>query len=89
MEWVEKEFSSENFLSLGRACFEIGKKIEEMFYSNGYDTLILPSRGAIPLFTIAILINCYIANQENREIKLKNIAIPSILKNTQVLKVFR
>jgi hypothetical protein len=81
MKWIEIEFSLENFLSLGKACYELGKKVEELFYVYEYDTMIVPSRGACPLAEVSIGIRNYIANQQNEESRLKNVVVSSILKN--------
>jgi len=73
------EFSSENFLSLGRACYEIGKLMGDLF--NSCDTLLIPSRGAWPLAEVAVGICHYRAKRLGEESKLDNVRTISLLRD--------
>ena len=81
------EFSSENFLSLGRACYEIGKLMEDLF--NSYETLLIPSRGAWPLAEVAVGICKYRAKRLGEEDKLSDVRTISLLKGYAGFKNFK
>lgn len=49
MSKIEDEFSEDNFLSLAMACYQIAELIKEG-YESGCDSLIIPSRGAFPIY---------------------------------------
>ncbi|MCD6403707.1 MAG: hypothetical protein J7L59_00790 [Nanoarchaeota archaeon] len=48
--FYEKEFSLENFLSLAQGCVLTANKLMELHEKKDADSLIIPSRGAYPIF---------------------------------------
>ncbi len=53
---LEREFSPENFMAYAQACEEIAIKLEEILREpKGNVAILLPSRGALPLFNGAVL----------------------------------
>ncbi|MBU4086606.1 MAG: hypothetical protein KKB21_03455 [Nanoarchaeota archaeon] len=47
---LEQEFSDENVLKFGRACFDIAEIINAKSKNPSFNTLLIPSRGAVPFF---------------------------------------
>ena len=56
---LERIFSERNVLDYSTACLELGVKMPEVRDSFDFDTLVVPSRGAVPFFLGA----CYSLNK--------------------------
>ena len=52
-------FSEENILKYSEACLELGLSIPRVWKRRNLDTLVIPSRGAVPFF----LGTCYGLNK--------------------------
>ncbi|MEM4270862.1 MAG: hypothetical protein QXO70_02075, partial [Candidatus Pacearchaeota archaeon] len=50
MNTLERIFSEENMLAYSNACLELALDMPELRETKGFDTLVIPSRGAVPLF---------------------------------------
>ncbi len=48
--FYDKEFSVENFLSLAQGCVLTAHRLTELYENKDVDSLIIPSRGAYPIF---------------------------------------
>jgi len=47
---LENIFSEENMLSYGGACLKLAEEVPHVQKRKGLDTLVIPSRGAVPFF---------------------------------------
>lgn len=47
---IDKIFSEDNMLAYAGACLDLAVAIPDKSKSEGFDTLVIPSRGALPMF---------------------------------------
>jgi len=50
MGTLDNIFSDENLREYSKACFDLAMEIPERFHTHKLDTLVIPSRGAVPFF---------------------------------------
>ncbi len=77
---MKNELTQDNFLDLALGCIEAVETIKEA-YDSGYDSLILPSRGACPIYNGSAKVLYELAKVDNNyERFYENITVPPFLR---------
>jgi len=89
MPKIVDEFTKDNFLSLGLGCAEAAERIKEA-YDDGMDCIIVPSRGACPVFRgVLKAIEEYARDKKDYEELYNVIKLPLFITNENNRKKYR
>jgi len=78
---IEDEFSDENVRGYVKACFDIAESLVERSKKNNFNTLLIPSRGAVPFFIGSMyVLQCLSNDYEDHHELLGRINIPKLIR---------
>lgn len=78
---MENEFKEENVMEYARVCLEIADELVEKSKKQNFDTLLIPSRGAVPLFIGSMYALRYLQEEDSDfERFTHRINVPSLIK---------
>lgn len=78
---IETEFSDENVMHYAKACFEIADSLVTRSKQGDFNTLLIPSRGAVPLFIGSMYaLQCLSQEHEEHRTFLGRIRAPNLIR---------
>jgi len=78
---IENEFSDENVREYARACFNIAESLVERSQKDDFNTLLIPSRGAVPFFIGSMyVLQCLGNDYEDHHELADRINIPNLIR---------